>query len=63
MTTTGINQGDTLRAEKIIITALKITIAKKPFRRTSGHNAQRATAERNVECTIVKKMTLAKNRP
>ena len=62
MTMTGINEGDSLRAERIVVTALKITIAKKPFRRTSGHNAQRAIAERNVECVILKKMVLAKDR-
>ena len=62
MTTTGINVGDTLRAERIVVTALRITIVKKPFRQTSDHNAQRAIAERNAECVIVKKMVLAKNR-
>lgn len=48
MTMTGVNEGDKLRAEKVVIEALKIT-TKGVFRRTGGHNAQRAVAERNVE--------------
>lgn len=59
MTMTGVNEGDNLRGEKIVIEALKIT-KKGIFRRTGGHNAQRAIAERNVECIITKKMVLAK---
>lgn len=59
MTMIGINEGDKLRAEKVVIEALKIT-PKGVFRRTGGHNAQRAIAERNVECTITRKMVLAK---
>lgn len=61
MTMTGVNEGDKLRAEKVVIEALKIT-AKGVFRRTGGHNAQRAVAERNVESTITKKMVLARGR-
>lgn len=59
MTMTGVNEGDKLRGEKIVIEALKIT-KRGVFRRTGGHNAQRAIAERNVECIITKKMVLAK---
>ena len=59
MTMTGVNEGDKLRGEKIVIEALRIT-KKGVFRRTGGHNAQRAVAERNVECVITKKMVLAK---
>ena len=61
MTMTGVNEGDKLRAEKVVIEALKIT-TKGVFRRTDGHNAQRAIAERNVECVITKKMILARGR-
>ena len=61
MTMTGVNEGDKLRAEKVVIHALKIT-SKGVFRRTGGHNAQRAVAERNVECVIVKKMILAQGK-
>ena len=59
MTMTGVNEGDKLRGEKVVIEALKIT-SKGVFRRTGGHNAQRAIAERNVECVITKKMVLAR---
>ena len=59
MTMTGVNEGDRLRGEKVVIEALKIT-SKGVFRRTGGHNAQRAIAERNVECVITKKMVLAR---
>ena len=61
MTMTGVNEGDKLRAEKVVIEALKIT-TKGVFCRTGGHNAQRAVAERNVECVIIKKMILARER-
>lgn len=61
MTMTGVNEGDKLRAEKVVIEALKIT-SKGVFRRTGGHNAQRAVAERNVECVVTKKMVLARGR-
>ena len=59
MTMTGVNEGDKLRGEKVVVEALKIT-TKGVFRRTGGHNAQRAIAERNVECVITKKMILAR---
>ena len=59
MTMTGVNEGDKLRGEKVVIEALKIT-TKGVFRRTGGHNAQRAVAERNVECVITNKMVLAR---
>jgi hypothetical protein len=58
---TGVDEGDKLRAEKVVIEALKIT-TKGVFRRTGGHNAQRAVAERNVECVVTKKMVLARGR-
>ena len=61
MTMTGVNEGDRLRADKVVIEALKIT-QKGVFRRTGGHNAQRAVAERNVECVITKKMILARGK-
>ena len=61
MTMTGVNRGDRLRAEQVVIYALKIT-QKGVFRRTGGHNSQRAVAERNVECVIMKPMVLAKVR-
>lgn len=61
MTMTGVDEGDKLRAEKVVIEALKIT-TKGVFRRTGGHNAQRAVAERNVECVVTKKMVLARGR-
>ena len=61
MTMTGVNEGDKLRTEKVVIEALKIT-QRGVFRRTGGHNAQRAVAERNVECIITKKMVLARGK-
>jgi hypothetical protein len=61
MTTVGINEGDSLRAEKVFVYALKIT-HKGTFRRTGGHNSQFAVAERNVECLIVKPMVLGRRR-
>jgi hypothetical protein len=55
MTAVGINEGDSLRAEKVFVYALKIT-HKGTFRRTGGHNSQFAVAGLNVECLIVKPM-------
>ena len=60
MTTIGTNTGDSLRAEKVVVYALKIT-RKGECRRTGGHNSQYAVAERNVECVIVKPMVRAKS--
>ena len=60
MTTIGTNTGDSLRAEKVVVYALKIT-HKGEFRRTGGHNSQYAVAERDVECEIVNPMVRAKS--
>lgn len=57
--TTGVNPGDKLRAYKIAVEAMSIVI-KPIFHRTGAHRGQRAVAERNVECVILKKMVLAK---
>ena len=59
MPTIGTNEGDSLRAEKVVVYALKIT-RKGVLRRPGGHNSQFAVAERNVECVIVKPMVRAK---
>jgi hypothetical protein len=59
MPTTGTNEGDSLRAEKVVVNALKIT-RKGVFRHTGGHNSQFAVAERDVEHVIVKPMVRAK---
>ena len=61
MTMTGVNEGDRLLAERVVIQAMKIT--PKPItRRTGAHRGQRAVAERNVECVIVRKMLMSKGR-
>lgn len=59
MPMTGVNEGDRLLAERVVIEAMNIT-PKRVIRRTGAHRGQRAIAERNVECVIVRKMVLAK---
>ncbi len=52
-------KGDSLRADKIVMTAMKID-EKGVIARTGQHRGRMAIAERNVLCVIDREMVKAK---